>query len=198
MFKLHSKAKRFQFIMKIRILVKTIFPTIENFLNFCNEIMHFFFAQVIRISSTNCRAGWTWCRWRASGWRQRPTPTCSLTRSRPCSFWWRRLWWNACVKLSAGSTGVIVFWRRAAPFPTSTPSSPRATGCSPSTKRRASSPSRASWSCSLRTRFPLHPLAYLCPAHLSVFAQCHYSVKSCAAVCGLGTDNCVEVPSDDK
>ncbi|XP_049807352.1 glutamate decarboxylase [Schistocerca nitens] len=28
--------------------------------------------------------------------------------------------------------------------------------------------------------------------------QCHYSVKSCAAVCGLGTDNCVLVPSDDK
>ncbi|GLH07745.1 Glutamate decarboxylase [Gryllus bimaculatus] len=28
--------------------------------------------------------------------------------------------------------------------------------------------------------------------------QCHYSVKSCAAVCGLGTDNCVEVPSDAR
>ncbi|XP_067004135.1 glutamate decarboxylase [Anabrus simplex] len=28
--------------------------------------------------------------------------------------------------------------------------------------------------------------------------QCHYSVKSCAAVCGLGTDNCVEVPSDER
>ncbi|CAA9999217.1 unnamed protein product [Nesidiocoris tenuis] len=28
--------------------------------------------------------------------------------------------------------------------------------------------------------------------------QCHYSVKSCAAVCGLGTDNCVEVPSDEQ
>ncbi|XP_014240613.1 glutamate decarboxylase [Cimex lectularius] len=28
--------------------------------------------------------------------------------------------------------------------------------------------------------------------------QCHYSVKSCAAVCGLGTENCVEVPSDEK
>ncbi|KAL1132080.1 hypothetical protein AAG570_010038 [Ranatra chinensis] len=27
--------------------------------------------------------------------------------------------------------------------------------------------------------------------------QCHYSVKSCAAVCGLGTDHCVEVPSDE-
>ncbi|KAK0163060.1 hypothetical protein PV327_006771 [Microctonus hyperodae] len=26
--------------------------------------------------------------------------------------------------------------------------------------------------------------------------QCHYSVKSCASVCGLGTDNCVMVPSD--
>ncbi|XP_023712009.1 glutamate decarboxylase [Cryptotermes secundus] len=28
--------------------------------------------------------------------------------------------------------------------------------------------------------------------------QCHYSVKSCAAVCGLGVDNCVEVPSDSR
>ncbi|KAF4532054.1 hypothetical protein B566_EDAN016126 [Ephemera danica] len=28
--------------------------------------------------------------------------------------------------------------------------------------------------------------------------QCHYSVKSCAAVCGLGTENCVEVLSDDR
>ncbi|XP_046398410.1 glutamate decarboxylase [Ischnura elegans] len=28
--------------------------------------------------------------------------------------------------------------------------------------------------------------------------QCHYSVRSCAAVCGLGTDHCVEVPSDDR
>ncbi|KAG8235832.1 hypothetical protein J437_LFUL016093 [Ladona fulva] len=28
--------------------------------------------------------------------------------------------------------------------------------------------------------------------------QCHYSVKSCAAVCGLGTDHCVEVPSDSR
>ncbi|XP_043488728.1 glutamate decarboxylase isoform X1 [Polistes fuscatus] len=28
--------------------------------------------------------------------------------------------------------------------------------------------------------------------------QCHYSVKSCAAVCGLGTDNCVMVPSDER
>ncbi|XP_015115359.1 glutamate decarboxylase isoform X2 [Diachasma alloeum] len=27
--------------------------------------------------------------------------------------------------------------------------------------------------------------------------QCHYSVKSCASVCGLGTDNCVMVPSDE-
>lgn len=24
----------------------------------------------------------------------------------------------------------------------------------------------------------------------------HYSVKSCASVCGLGTDNCIMVPSD--
>jgi glutamate decarboxylase len=28
--------------------------------------------------------------------------------------------------------------------------------------------------------------------------QCHYSVKACASVCGLGTDNCVAVPSDEK
>ncbi|XP_033207838.1 glutamate decarboxylase isoform X2 [Belonocnema kinseyi] len=28
--------------------------------------------------------------------------------------------------------------------------------------------------------------------------QCHYSVKSCASVCGLGTDNCVMVPSDAR
>lgn len=28
--------------------------------------------------------------------------------------------------------------------------------------------------------------------------QCHYSIKSCAAVCGLGVDNCVEVPSDAR
>nr|CAD7462806.1 unnamed protein product [Timema tahoe] len=28
--------------------------------------------------------------------------------------------------------------------------------------------------------------------------NCHYSVKSCASVGGLGTDNCIEVPSDDR
>lgn len=28
--------------------------------------------------------------------------------------------------------------------------------------------------------------------------QCHYSIKSCASVCGLGTDHCVEVPSDER
>ncbi|CAH1163816.1 unnamed protein product [Phaedon cochleariae] len=28
--------------------------------------------------------------------------------------------------------------------------------------------------------------------------QSHYSVKSCASVCGLGTDNCVMVPSDES
>ncbi|GLV46377.1 Glutamic acid decarboxylase 1 [Carabus blaptoides fortunei] len=28
--------------------------------------------------------------------------------------------------------------------------------------------------------------------------QCHYSVKSCAAVCGLGTDYCIMVPSDER
>lgn len=27
--------------------------------------------------------------------------------------------------------------------------------------------------------------------------QSHYSIKSCASVCGLGTDNCVMVPSDE-
>ena len=26
--------------------------------------------------------------------------------------------------------------------------------------------------------------------------QSHYSVKSCASICGLGTDNCLMVPSD--
>lgn len=37
------------------------------------------------------------------------------------------------------------------------------------------------------------------PGELVMFTsdQCHYSVKSCAAVCGLGTDNCVMVPSDE-
>ncbi|XP_018567199.1 glutamate decarboxylase [Anoplophora glabripennis] len=28
--------------------------------------------------------------------------------------------------------------------------------------------------------------------------QSHYSVKSCASICGLGTDNCVMVPSDEN
>ncbi|CAG9766225.1 unnamed protein product [Ceutorhynchus assimilis] len=28
--------------------------------------------------------------------------------------------------------------------------------------------------------------------------QSHYSVKSCASICGLGTDNCVMVPSDEQ
>lgn len=28
--------------------------------------------------------------------------------------------------------------------------------------------------------------------------QCHYSVRSCASVGGLGTDNCVMVPSDER
>ncbi|XP_065336093.1 glutamate decarboxylase [Cloeon dipterum] len=38
------------------------------------------------------------------------------------------------------------------------------------------------------------------PGQLVMFTsdQCHYSVKSCASVCGLGTDNCVEVPSDER
>lgn len=27
--------------------------------------------------------------------------------------------------------------------------------------------------------------------------QAHYSIKSCASVCGLGTDNCIMVPSDE-
>uniref|UniRef100_A0A336MQR1 CSON003354 protein n=1 Tax=Culicoides sonorensis TaxID=179676 RepID=A0A336MQR1_CULSO len=37
------------------------------------------------------------------------------------------------------------------------------------------------------------------PGELCMFTsdQCHYSVKSCAAVCGLGTDNCIMVPSDE-
>lgn len=30
------------------------------------------------------------------------------------------------------------------------------------------------------------------------WTKCHYSVKSCASVCGLGTDNCVMVPSDER
>ncbi|KAF5274780.1 hypothetical protein FQR65_LT00363 [Abscondita terminalis] len=28
--------------------------------------------------------------------------------------------------------------------------------------------------------------------------QSHYSIKSCASVCGLGTDNCIMVPSDER
>ncbi|OWR53023.1 glutamate decarboxylase like protein, partial [Danaus plexippus plexippus] len=38
------------------------------------------------------------------------------------------------------------------------------------------------------------------PGHLVMFTsdQCHYSVKSCASVCGLGTDYCVCVPSDER
>lgn len=37
------------------------------------------------------------------------------------------------------------------------------------------------------------------PGDLAMFTsdQCHYSVKSCASVCGLGTENCVMVPSDE-
>lgn len=37
------------------------------------------------------------------------------------------------------------------------------------------------------------------PGELVMFTsdQCHYSIKSCAAVCGLGTENCVMVPSDE-
>jgi len=37
------------------------------------------------------------------------------------------------------------------------------------------------------------------PGQLVMFTsdQCHYSIKSCASVCGLGTENCVEVPSDE-
>jgi glutamate decarboxylase len=37
------------------------------------------------------------------------------------------------------------------------------------------------------------------PGDLVMFTsdQCHYSIKSCASVCGLGTDNCVMVPSDE-
>lgn len=38
------------------------------------------------------------------------------------------------------------------------------------------------------------------PGQLVMFTsdQCHYSIKSCASVCGLGTDHCVEVPSDER
>lgn len=37
------------------------------------------------------------------------------------------------------------------------------------------------------------------PGTLVMFTsdQCHYSIKSCAAVCGLGTDHCIVVPSDE-
>lgn len=37
------------------------------------------------------------------------------------------------------------------------------------------------------------------PGDLAMFTsdQCHYSIKSCASVCGLGTENCVMVPSDE-
>ncbi|XP_026316462.1 glutamate decarboxylase isoform X2 [Hyposmocoma kahamanoa] len=38
------------------------------------------------------------------------------------------------------------------------------------------------------------------PGQLVMFTsdQCHYSVKSCASVCGLGTDYCIAVPSDER
>lgn len=38
------------------------------------------------------------------------------------------------------------------------------------------------------------------PGDLCMFTsdQSHYSVKSCASVCGLGTENCVMVPSDES
>lgn len=38
------------------------------------------------------------------------------------------------------------------------------------------------------------------PGDLCMFTsdQCHYSIKSCASVCGLGTENCVSVPSDES
>lgn len=37
------------------------------------------------------------------------------------------------------------------------------------------------------------------PGDLCMFTsdQSHYSIKSCASVCGLGTENCVYVPSDE-
>lgn len=37
------------------------------------------------------------------------------------------------------------------------------------------------------------------PGDLCMFTsdQSHYSIKSCASVCGLGTENCVMVPSDE-
>ncbi|KAI5643720.1 pyridoxal-dependent decarboxylase conserved domain-containing protein [Phthorimaea operculella] len=38
------------------------------------------------------------------------------------------------------------------------------------------------------------------PGQLVMFTsdQCHYSVKSCSSVCGLGTDFCICVPSDER
>lgn len=38
------------------------------------------------------------------------------------------------------------------------------------------------------------------PGELVMFTsdQCHYSIKSCSSVGGLGTDNCVMVPSDEN
>jgi len=38
------------------------------------------------------------------------------------------------------------------------------------------------------------------PGDLVMFTsdQSHYSIKSCASVCGLGTDNCIMVPSDEN
>ncbi|KAJ8868391.1 hypothetical protein PR048_029907 [Dryococelus australis] len=43
-----------------------------------------------------------------------------------------------------------------------------------------------------------HPFDTVTVTTLYSLFQCHYSVKSCASVCGLGTENCVEVPSDER
>lgn len=38
------------------------------------------------------------------------------------------------------------------------------------------------------------------PGDLCMFTsdQSHYSIKSCSSVCGLGTENCIMVPSDEQ
>nr|CAH7737561.1 unnamed protein product [Callosobruchus chinensis] len=45
---------------------------------------------------------------------------------------------------------------------------------------------------------PRHRTALFQKSFLYIKMQSHYSVKSCASVCGLGTDNCVMVPSDEN
>ena len=57
-------------------------------------------SQVIRVSSTNFPMASTSFPWPASGWRPRPTPTCSPTRSRPSSSSWSTWPWKRWGKLS--------------------------------------------------------------------------------------------------